>query len=285
MVQIEMTESSTSAPLLYETHMHTPLCKHAIGEPEEYAAVAKLRGLKGIVVTCHNPAPGGWSPRTRMELHEFPRYLEIVARAREEFAGQVDVRLGLESDFHPDPDLPAYLEKLHARAPFNYILGSVHSQMQDYQERYMTDDPVDYQKLYFEHLALAAESGLFDSLAHPDLVKNVFPSRWNPRLILDDIRRALDRIAKTGVAMELNTSGLHKDVQEMNPGRLILEQMFARGIPIIVGADAHLPRRVGADFELALATLAEVGYTHTSIFLERRRREIPITQALKSLMP
>ena len=49
-------------PVLYEMHMHTPLCKHAHGEPEDYAEVAKQRGLKGIVVTDHNPADDDWSP-------------------------------------------------------------------------------------------------------------------------------------------------------------------------------------------------------------------------------
>ena len=27
-------------PMLYEMHMHTPLCKHARGEPEDYAEAA-----------------------------------------------------------------------------------------------------------------------------------------------------------------------------------------------------------------------------------------------------
>ena len=49
------------APLLYESHSHTPLCKHARGEPEEYAAVAEARGLKGIIFTCHCPLPDGIS--------------------------------------------------------------------------------------------------------------------------------------------------------------------------------------------------------------------------------
>ena len=49
----------TPDPLLYEMHMHTPLCKHAQGAPEEYAAVAQQRGLQGIVVTCHNPTDDG----------------------------------------------------------------------------------------------------------------------------------------------------------------------------------------------------------------------------------
>ena len=35
-----------TAPLLYETHSHTPLCKHAVGLPGEYAEVAHAAGLR-----------------------------------------------------------------------------------------------------------------------------------------------------------------------------------------------------------------------------------------------
>ena len=51
-----------SDPLLYESHCHTPLCKHAHGLPIDYAAVALRRGLKGLIVTCHCPLPDGTSP-------------------------------------------------------------------------------------------------------------------------------------------------------------------------------------------------------------------------------
>jgi histidinol-phosphatase (PHP family) len=42
-------------PLLYETHLHTPLCRHAFGPPEAYAAVARQRGLKGIISPATTP--------------------------------------------------------------------------------------------------------------------------------------------------------------------------------------------------------------------------------------
>ena len=48
-----------SAPVLYESHSHTPLCKHAVGDPAEYASVAEQCGLKGIIITCHGPLPDG----------------------------------------------------------------------------------------------------------------------------------------------------------------------------------------------------------------------------------
>jgi histidinol-phosphatase (PHP family) len=268
-------------PLLYESHMHTPLCKHAQGEPEEYAAAAAQRGLAGIIVTCHNPPIDGWSPHVRMAEAEFDAYVALVARARAAWVGRVDVRLGLECDFVPGMEdaLAAQL----ARAEFHHVLGSVHPQIAAYRDRYFTGDALAFQRTYFEHLALAAETGLFDTLAHPDLVKNEFPQEWQPAALADTLAATLDRIAATGVAMELNTSGLQKRLPEMNPGPGILAQMAQRGIPVVLGADAHTPTRVAADYATGLDLLEAAGYTHVSLFLDRRRREISVADARQSL--
>ena len=211
-----------------------------------------------------------------MGLDQFEQYLALVQRARDEWQGRIDVRLGLESDYLPGTE--AWLEKLHARAPFHYILGSVHAHLSAYKALFWDNDVLEFQRTYFKHLAMAAESGLFDCLAHPDLVKIVFPSQWEPMLLLDDIRRSLDRIARTGIAMELNTSGLNKAYAEMQPGRLMLGEMKLRNIPVVLGSDAHEPGRVAADFEQALELLQDIGYTQASFFLERKRQEVEITK-------
>lgn len=270
-----------TAPVLYESHMHTPLCKHAYGEPEAYAAVAAQRGLQGIIVTCHNPPIDGWSPSVRMADAEFDTYVQIVERARQAWAGRVDVRLGLECDYVPG--MEAALAEQLGRAEFHHVLGSVHPQIAQYKERYFTGDTLAFQRTYFEHLALAAETGLFDTLSHPDLVKNEFPQEWDPARLADTLEASLDRIAAAGVAMELNTSGLQKRLPEMNPGRTILAAMHARGIPVVVGADAHTPQRVAADYVPALQLLQETGYTHVSLFLNRQRQEVAIDTALANL--
>lgn len=268
-------------PLLYESHCHTPLCKHASGRPSDYAAAAEQRGLKGIVITCHGPLPDGIGRDYRMDPEDFESYVEMVARARDEFAGRVDVRLGLESDFLPG--LEQWAEKLHARAPLHHVLGSVHPHMWEYQARFHTGDPVAFQRIYFEHLAQAAETGLFDTLAHPDLVKNEAPGEWRFARIRPHIERALDRIAKTGVALELNTSGLYKALPEMNPGPPMLALVRERGIPVVLGADAHHPNRVADRFDQALGLLDELGFENVSHFVERRRQDVPIAAARASL--
>jgi histidinol-phosphatase (PHP family) len=272
-----------SATVLYESHSHTPLCKHAVGTPAEYAAVAESRGLKGIIITCHGPLPDGLGIDHRMAPEEFDRYVELVAATREEFAGRVDVRLGLESDYFPG--IEAWAEKLHARAPLHHVLGSVHMQVGHYRSKYFNGDPFAYQQLYFQHLAESAETRLFDTLAHPDLVKNDSPRDWEFSRIEPDITRALDRIARTGVAMELNTSGLLKSVPEMNPGPRMLELIRERGIPVVLGADAHRPSRVADRYEEALRMLADLGFRTVNFFLGRRRQEVAIETALASLRP
>ena len=267
--------------LLYESHMHTPLCKHSVGLPGEYAAVAEAKNLKGIIVTCHAPMPDGFGSGHRMAWSQFDEYKTMVAQATEEWHGRVDVRLGLESEYVPE--YLDWIEKLHGQAEFHHVLGSVHYHIQEYLDAYFDGHWLGFQRTYFRHLAEAAETGLYDTLSHPDLVKNLNPDEWNLPRIMDDIRRALDRIAEAGTAMELNTSGVNKTIPEMNPGLEILREMQLRGIPVVIGADAHHPRRTGDLFPEALTMLGQVGYEEVSFFLNRQRQTVPIADALASL--
>ncbi|MCA9934786.1 MAG: histidinol-phosphatase HisJ family protein [Anaerolineales bacterium] len=269
-------------PILYDTHMHTPLCKHAKGDPEDYAAVAEQRGLKGIIVTCHNPGPDkDFSARVRMAPDEFDDYVALVERARGVWNGRLDIRLGLECDYIPG--MEPFLENLLQRAEMHHVLGSIHPQLPYYRKAYDHGDAIRFYESYFANLALAAETRLFDTLSHPDLVKNVYHTQWSVEAVQEMMCASLDRIAKTGVAMELNTSGLNKTIREMNPNPTMLSEMCARNIPVVIGSDAHAPNRVAADFQQALDLLEAAGYSETNFFLNRQRQTVSITAARASL--
>lgn len=271
-----------SAPVYFDSHMHTTLCKHAWGEPEEYARRALEQGLKGIVITCHSPMPSGFWPHVRMSDAQFDQYVDLVDRCRQQFAGQLEVRLGLESDYFPG--FEDWAEKLHQRADFHYILGSVHWQGPEYRAKFETDGPDAFRRSYFENLAASAETGLFDSLAHPDLIKNYHADDWRFEDWEEDAVRALDRIAKTGVAMELNTSGIHKSYSEMNPSLPILRLMQQRGIPVVLGSDSHKPVRVAESFVKALRMVEDAGFDRVSVFENRVRQELRIADVLPTLV-
>lgn len=250
--------------------------------PEEYAQTAVDRGLSGIVFTCHSPMPPGWWPEVRMDISELDEYLDLVNRAATRFSGVLDVRVGMEMDFFPG--LEGWVESLIERCELHHVLGSVHFFSPEYRERYWHGDVKAFRKQYFEHLAESAETGLFDTLAHPDLVKNMDPLSWRFEEMAGTIAAALDRIAATGVAMELNTSGIHKSLPEFNPGPAMLRMMRERNIPVVLGSDSHVPERVGADFEAALDVLAGAGYRTVSCFRNRQRHEIPIAAAKARLV-
>jgi histidinol-phosphatase (PHP family) len=247
----------------------------------EYADVAYRRGFHGLLVTCHNPMPADFSPNVRMAVDEFDDYLRLVFRARQQWRGLIDLRLGIEADYFPGYE--GWLERQLRLADFQYVLGSVHPQIAEFHQRYWQGDPVQYQQTYFRLLADAAETGLFDCLSHPDIIKNAMPDQWVPVRIMDDICLALDRIAATGVAMELNTSGVNKEIPEMNPFPGMLVEMRKREIPVVIGADAHEPGRVGDGFHAALDLLEANGYEDISFYINRFRRDVPIQVARQSL--
>jgi histidinol-phosphatase (PHP family) len=276
-------EGNMRESMLYETHTHTPLCKHAVGAPQDYAEVAYRRGFHGLLVTCHNPMPADFTPNVRMAIDEFDDYLQLVFRARQQWRGRIDVRLGIEADYFPGYE--KWVEHHLRLADFQYVLGSVHPQMGIFWEKFWADDPVEFQRVYFRLLADSAETGLFDCLSHPDIIKNETPDNWDPARIMEDVCLALDRIARTGVAMELNTSGVNKEISEMSPFPEMLVEMYKRSIPVVIGADAHQPERVGDGFHAALDLLESCGYEHISFFVNRVRRDVPIHVARAQMQP
>jgi histidinol-phosphatase (PHP family) len=278
---MESAPESASEPRYYDSHMHTTLCKHAWGLPEEYAEIGKRRGLSGIIFTCHSPMPRGFWPHVRMDEAQFDEYVALVERCRDHYLGVMDVRLGMETDYFPG--FEDWVQELHNRADFHYVLGSVHWQGPEYHARFGQGSADDFRRSYWENLAASAETGLFDCLAHPDLIKNYRASEWSFEPWQETIASSLDRIAKTGVAMELNTSGFHKSSQQMNPSFAMLQMMRERGIPVVIGSDSHKPLRVGENFTGALEKLQRAGYESVRIFEHRKPKDLAITSLLPRL--
>ncbi len=118
----------------------------------------------------------------------------------------------------------------------------------------------------------AARSGLFDILAHPDLVKVWGPGRepeGDPRVYYE---AAVEAIAESGIAVEISTAGLRKPVGEIYPAPAFAEMCAEAGAPFALSSDAHAPEQVGFEYEQALALLGSLDVTEISVFEGRRRR-------------
>ena len=76
--------------------------------------------------------------------------------------------------------------------------------------------------------------------------------------------------------MEVSTAGLRKEVMEIYPSKVFLEEAFRRKIPILISSDAHAPREVGYEFDRAVSLVKEVGYLEISCFRARKRVGVPL---------
>jgi histidinol-phosphatase (PHP family) len=260
-------------------HTHTPLCRHAAGEPSEYAACAVAAGLREMGFSDHSPMRRDDFDHWRMRLDQLDDYVEKVRRARRDYPN-LQIKLALEVDYMPGHE--EWIGELAARHPWDYFIGSVHYvsdswAIDDPRElsKWRDRDPFEVWTLYFERLTQAANSGLFEIIGHADLPKkfNFYPSQDCTPLF----ERFLDAVKSKNIAIELNTAGLRKDCKEIYPSRPFLELAARKQVPITFGSDAHAPAEVGMDFGQAVALARAVGYTHSCKFAQRKRSEAPLT--------
>jgi histidinol-phosphatase (PHP family) len=251
---------------------------------ERYRAAAVQRGIGELGVSEHVyrfvQALDVWKHPLWREFarDDIDTYCEFVRE-------QTDLRLGIEADFVPGAE-DRMANLLEAR-DFDYVVGSVHFladhalDMDDYSVWSSGRSAEDIWRAYFLALGEAARSGLFDILAHPDLVKvwgSAHPERPLPE---GDLRRyyelAIDGIVESGVAIEVSTAGLRKHAQEIYPAPALLQMCVEAGAPVALSSDAHRPEDVGADYDRALELLESVGVSELCVFERRERRLEPIT--------
>ena len=243
---------------------------------ERYREVAEERGVSELGVAEHvhrfTAALDVWQHDLwrRYALDDLDAYCAFV---REE----TDLKLGIEADFIPGRE--DRMAELLAGRDFDFVVGSIH---------FVGDGALDYDKYdiwsaasspekvwqtYFEWLGQAAASGMFDILAHPDLVKVWGSGAPAPA---GDLRRfyevAMDGIADSDVAVEVSTAGLRKPVGEMYPAAPFLEMCLEAGRPVALSSDAHVPEDIGHEYERAVEWLADLGVAELAVYEHRSRR-------------
>ncbi len=256
-------------------HTHTPLCRHAEGEPAAYVDAAIAAGWSEYGVSDHAPHRPEPYDDWRMLEADLPAYFEWIEHARAHASGRIPIRAGLECDW-----LEAcgdWVAELASRYSWDYLIGSVHY-LGDWDfdnpkwvgSVWAHSDVEDVWTRYWATYARMAESGLFDILGHPDLIKKF---GYRPD---GDLSRfyepAIDAIAASGCTIELNTAGWHKPCEEAYPSPEFLELACSAGIPIVISTDAHRPSEVGRDKDRATELLKSVGYQQTQLFEGRKRK-------------
>lgn len=276
--------------MLTDYHVHlrpdepdTPAERYFVpANAEHYRETAAARGIAELGVSEHV-----YRFRQALEVWQHPFW---QSQAREDLDAycqfvreQTDLKLGIEADFVPGRE--DRIGNLLEAREWDYVVGSVHFvrdlavDMPGDWDVWTTsfDSPDKVWRRYFETLGECARSGLFDILAHPDLVKVWGRDRPKPD---GDLRRfyelALEGIVESGIAVEVSTAGLRKPVGERYPAEGFLELLLQEGCPIALSSDAHVPEHIGFDYDATVEWLTERGVTELAVFDKRVRRLEPI---------
>lgn len=253
------------------------------GNAAEYRRQAAGRGITELGVAEHvyrfEQALAIWDHPYWLdrEHDDIDAYCEFVRE-------RTDLRLGIEADFIPGREEQTR-DLLEAR-DWDYVIGSIHFVGQgalDY-DRYdvwtTASSPDQLWRTYFTWLGELAATGMYDILAHPDLVKywgrgdRLRP--WPERDVRFYYELAMEKIAESGIAVEVSTAGLRKPIGEIYPDRAFLEMVADAGNPIALSSDAHTPDILGYGYDTALELLADVGIHELAVFDRRELTLEPI---------
>lgn len=243
---------------------------------DRYREVASERGIAELGCAEHI-----YRFAQALAVWRHPLWLESARDDLDAYVGfikdETDLKLGIEADFIVGrEDRMATLLQSH---DWDFVVGSVHFvgehavdhdgyEVWDFRSR----RPDELWRRYFMTLGEAARSGLFDVLAHPDLIKI-----WGRRRPLPegDLRRfydlAMDGIAESQIAVEVSTAGLRKEVGELYPAPAFLEMCLDAGCPVALSSDAHVAGDVGRDYDTALELLDRLGVHELAVFHGRER--------------
>ena len=272
--------------MIVDYHMHLrgpdelPRGRYSADRAEEYVEQARDAGVDEVGFSDHV-----YHFRQAESLWEIPWMLERVSDDLDEYVAAVEeaksrglpVKLGLEVDYFPG--IADELARVLEPYPWDYLLGSVHfvDGLPVDQEPGLVDE-LDIEQAwrrYFAWLREATGSGLFDVLAHPDLVKI-----WGRRPLAEVTEElqleVADAVAEAGLCIEVSAAGLHKPVGELYPDPELLELCCDRGVPITLASDAHEPAHTGRDVVRAAALARGVGYETVTVFEGRERTQEPL---------
>lgn len=247
-----------------------------------FAASAKASGVQEIAITEHvyhfvqakEIVDRPWSDEKC--FYDMDEYVDLLQSARRE---GLPVKTGIEMDYIEGKE--PVIERIVEGYPWDFVLGSVHwigdwgfdlASMEDEWDRRSVDQAY---RDYFRLLGQAVQTGCFDSMSHPDLIKVM---GHMPEGDVTDLYEAFaEQVSgQDGLCVEISSAGIRKPVGRIYPERPLLEACARRGISITTASDAHVVEDIGKDFDQVRALARSCGYVEAMSFDRRTATPVPI---------
>lgn len=247
---------------MYDYHVHSNYSDGAF--LAGMVGAAADAGLDGVGVTDHCNVSE--RPHCRRYRRRFGFNLDLTCERRRAAIADLADEHGLavfdavEMDYHPADE--AAIREFLAEVGFDYAVGSVHelretnvhgeyfAGLSERAQRSAVDE-------YFERVVALVESGLFDVLAHADIVER------NPALrgyaTEDHYHAVAAALADADVVPEVNAGRVDREYGQFHPGDSFLSVLADYGVGVTAGSDAHDPDELRERVPKLREKLATVG--------------------------
>lgn len=270
-------------------HSHSRFCD-GTDEPASYVTSAMEKGFTAFGFSGHAPLP--FQTEWNIPPQSLPEYLQITRALKEKHAGEIDLAVGLETDWLPG------CTDWRTLPGIDFTIGAVH-----FLSHPETGEPVpvDGNRKVFRNTLDTAFGGDIQAfgeayyaavrdmlvtmppniLAHLDVFrKNNDGNRFfneEEEWYREEVGKTLEVILLTDVIVEVNTGGMARGyVKEPYPSWWILEAILEAGIPILMSSDAHHPDFIDFSYGEVRKRLQDMGFTKQRALIHGIWQDVPL---------
>ena len=248
-------------------HTHTLFCDGK-NTAEEMVQQALANGFEQLGFSGH------MDPDIHMDIQA---YYREIRRLQKEYAGRLDILMGVELDNMYDPRCADEAE---------YIIGSTHfldvdseipmsvdntpEMMEQLCREFYGGDYYRLSRAYYELEAKVYDRLKCTFVGHFDLVTRFndsmhFLDESDPRYYRPALE-AMEYLVSEGLPFEINCGAYNRGrKEEMYPNRFLLKALRDMGGRILISSDAHQKELLSGGFDEAVRRAAACGFTHCLI--------------------
>lgn len=242
--------------MVMNLHTHTYRCRHASGREREYIENAIAGGLTTLGFADHvpYPFPDGYQSGFRMLCNEMDDYVDTLLSLREEYKGQIDIKIGYEAEYYPK--FFKDMLKLITSREVDYIILGQHFLDNEIGSMHVgrTDDESILAKFVDQEIE-ALSTGVYTYAAHPDNMH----FRGDEKIFDKHYTRLIEFAKSKNIPLEINLLGVrdHRDY----PHERFIQLCGEIGAEVCIGCDAHSPDVTAdlASFDIAVAMAEKYG--------------------------
>ncbi|MFH5880763.1 histidinol-phosphatase [Liberiplasma polymorphum] len=257
-------------------HTHHKLCKHAIGDANNYVKEAVRLNFSHLGFSDHAPSHTIDDQDVRMSWSDLSLYINDIKHAQGKYKAMIDVHIGLEVEFY-DENRDYYKELLNE---VDYLILGQH---------YINVDPIKNPLQscfalskgkdiiqYAKTLEGALKTGYFSLIAHPDLYMCGY-NDWDQTAI--EAANIICKASKTyNIPLEFNANGIRRGLITTNEGlrypyphNKFWEIAKSYDCEVLLSSDCHKPDLLYDDAVKKAESIIESLQLHQITYLNFKR--------------